>query len=194
MSFQRTNWDWDQALVHPAVNYPSNRVSSPGGDKVIATVQNFNPTFNTPHRRNHSLNESNQGLFSLPQEYDFEITVRPFGTGYEILTRCQHGDRYFDVSLQPIADYQEDPPNENTGVPTGNWGPNILIMEGCKVNTRDERYSYTDQPTVTFSCVATKVASDLNSDGSIASDGTERFGDGDGNQLTDSELGLSDLT
>lgn len=159
--FQSIQWDWADTKVHPAVRYPSTWVSGTDptvGDKVIGMVKSFNPRVTTPKDVINSLNDYNQGFVSKPPEYYIDITCSPYGAGYETLLACLNGDRYFDIVLAPITDYDISEENVAVAQPTGAWGPELEVFKGCKATDMNERYAMGTEPTVTFTCRALRFA------------------------------------
>lgn len=153
-------WDWADTKVHPAIRYPSSWIeggNASGSEKIIAMVDSFNPRINTPKDVINSLNDYGQGMTSKPPEYFIDITCKPFGDGYSALLGCQNGDRFFDIVLAPLADYGITDQSE-VGQPSGAWAPELVVFEGCKVLSSNERYSYGNVPTVTFSCRSLRYA------------------------------------
>lgn len=161
MSQQTTvKWDWADTKVHPAIRYPSSWVEdapASGSEKIIAMIDSFNPRINTPKDVISSLNDGNQGFVSKFPEYFIDITCKPYGDGYTSLLGCQNGDRFFDIIMAPLANYGTTDESE-VGQPSGAWAPELVVFEGCKVLSSNERYAYGVTPTVTFSCRALRYA------------------------------------
>ena len=149
-------WDWADSKVHPAVRYPSAWVGTAGQPKIIGLIDSFAPRKTTPHDAIHSLSEHGQGFASRPGEYIVEITTKPFGDGFDILQACQNGDRYFDIILQPLDEYEgiTEEQTEGLGNNPSAWSPGYEVFIGCKVNDEGERYAVGTVPTVTFTCQA----------------------------------------
>jgi hypothetical protein len=185
----RSQYDWADLRVHPGVKYPSAWVGVTAVPIAIGMVDSFTPRKTTPHDIIDSLNDHNQGMSTKAARYTVDVTVKPFGSGFEILQACQNGDRYFDVVLQPLADYAGAPsqvtglnPRDSAGEPTSNWGPGSEVFIGCKVNDSSERFSIGTVPTVTFSCSALRFKYGSTN---------KEFGNGYQNRLTtDDALGL----
>ena len=117
-------------------------------------IESFNPRMSTPKDVVNSISDYNQGMVSKPPEYYIDITCKPYGTGYEVLLACQQGDRYFDVILQPMKNYETNQPQAEVGNPASPWAPGYTVFQGCKIVDTSERYSMGTAPTVTFSCRA----------------------------------------
>lgn len=56
------------------------------GDKTISPIDNFTPTFNTPHMVIHSVEADNVGLVRQPFTFTFTMTVKAIGSVVADLT------------------------------------------------------------------------------------------------------------
>lgn len=158
-------YTWDDSKVHPAVRYPaaadiSDEENVPDST-LIAMVDSFNPRTTTPKNVIHSLNSHNQGMADLPHEYYVDITCKPYGSGYAILSQCQHNNRYFDILLQPLGDIDSEySGHEGVGLQEEAWGPALEVYARVKVVDKSENYAKeSDIPSVTFNCRAMRKAS-----------------------------------
>lgn len=172
------DYTWDDSKVHPAVRYPAGGTTTGSkSETLIAMVDTFNPRTTTPKNVIHSLNSHNQGLADLPHEYYVDITCKPYGSGYAILSQCQHNNRYFDILLQPLADSTSSSytGNENIGLQDDAWSPGLEVYGRAKVIDKSESYAKeSDVPSVTFNCRAMRKISFDESDVEYGDGQTER--------------------
>ena len=190
-AWKEVNIDWSDAKVVPAIRYPSAWIgsdseSTQSKEIVFATVESFNPRASTPGDILDSLNNHNQGNLERPARYTFDIVVMPYGDGFDLITKCQNGRRYFDLILMAAEDFDgTQDPSKDVGLPTTPWSPVRVVFEGCKVRDQNHRYSTGGKPLVTFSCTALRYRFNQSTAVNI------QLGSGfKGINATDVELGL----
>jgi len=194
MSWTATQYDWSDAKLVNAVSYPSSWVASPSGtnqERVMGMVESINPRVSTPFDIIDSINNHNQGTVKKQARFTLDIVTLPYGKGFELLQMCQNGSRYFDITLAPAANFEDDPTAQdgNVGQPTNTWATELAVFKGCKVIDKAERYAIGAKPTVTFSCIAMRYVGNKLSAAKKVEIGTGFSGP----QKTDTELGIESL-
>jgi hypothetical protein len=68
------------------------------GDKVIAPISQFTPTFNVPHTVIHSIDADNVGYVRQPATFTFTMTVQAIDTVVADLTELAVNGQEFEVT------------------------------------------------------------------------------------------------
>ena len=69
------------------------------GDETITPIDNFTPTFNTPHTVIHSIEADNVGFVRQPFTFTFTMTVRAIGTVVADLTALAINGTEFAIAV-----------------------------------------------------------------------------------------------
>ncbi|HEY8743307.1 MAG TPA: hypothetical protein VIU62_09420 [Chloroflexota bacterium] len=69
------------------------------GNETITPIDNFTPTFNTPHTVIHSIEADNVGFVRQPFTFTFTMTVRAIGTVVADLTALAINGTQFAIAV-----------------------------------------------------------------------------------------------
>lgn len=69
------------------------------GAETITPIDNFTPTFNTPHSVIHSVESDNTGYVRQPRSFTFTMTVRAIGTIVADLTELALNGTEFEIAV-----------------------------------------------------------------------------------------------
>ena len=116
------------------------------GDAVISPIENFTPTFNTPHTVMHSLEVDNVGFIRQPFTYSFTMSVRAVGTAVADLTELAVNGQQFDLAVAEYLDGKD-------------WAFKSIKFAGCIINSCNPSNVVIDgAPLATFTCMALSVS------------------------------------
>lgn len=114
------------------------------GDKTITPIDNFTPTFNTPHTVIHSIEADNVGYVRQPMTFTFTMTVRAIGTVVADLTELAVNAREFAIAV-----------SEKQGT---DWAFNSIKFARCIITSTNPSNVVIDgTPTASFNCAALQV-------------------------------------
>jgi hypothetical protein len=120
------------------------------GDKTITPIENFTPTFNTPHTVLHSLEQDNVGYIRQPQTFTFTMTVRAIGTAVADLTELALNGQQFSIA---VAVKRGD-----------DWAFQAIKFGRCIINSTNPSNIVIDgAPLASFNCAALDVGVDAAS-------------------------------
>jgi hypothetical protein len=114
------------------------------GGKTITPIQNFTPTFNTPHTVLHSVEGENLGYVRQPFTFTFTMTVSAIGTSVADLTELAVNGTEFDIAVA-----------EKQGT---DWAFNSLKFTRCMITSANPSNVVIDgAPAASFNCAALAV-------------------------------------
>ena len=114
------------------------------GNNVVSPIDNFTPTFNTPHMVIHSVEGDNLGYIRQPQTFTFTMTVRAIGTAVADLTELAVNGREFAVAVA-----------ERKGT---DWSFKSIKFGRCVITSANPSNVVIDgAPTASFNCAALSV-------------------------------------
>ncbi|HYU72556.1 MAG TPA: hypothetical protein VEL31_07735 [Ktedonobacteraceae bacterium] len=109
--------------------------------KTVTPIDNFTPTFNTPHTVIHSLEGDNVGFVRQPFTFTFTMTVRAIGTVVAELADMALKGTEFDVAVA-----------EKRGT---DWAFNSIKFSRCVITSTNPSNVVIDgAPTASFNCAA----------------------------------------
>jgi hypothetical protein len=112
------------------------------GDKVISPIENFTPTFNTPHTVLHSLETDNVGYVRQPFTYTFTMSVRAVGISVAALTELAVKGSEFDLAIAESGNGTD-------------WTFKRIQFSRCVINSCNPSNVVVDgAPLATFNCMA----------------------------------------
>jgi hypothetical protein len=115
------------------------------GTDVITPIDQFTPTFNTPHTILHSIEADNVGVIRQPMTFTFTMTVKANATAVAKLTEIAINATPFEVTLA-----------EQTGT---DWAFNSILFSGCLITSTNPSNVVIDGvPTASFNCIAQKIS------------------------------------
>jgi hypothetical protein len=115
------------------------------GDQVISPIENFTPTFNTPHTVMHSLEVDNVGYVRQPFTYSFTMSVRAVGSVVADLTELAVNGSQFDIAVAESKNGKD-------------WAFKRIQFSGCIINSCNPSNVVIDgAPMATFTCMALNV-------------------------------------
>jgi hypothetical protein len=115
------------------------------GNNVITPIDQFTPTFNTPHTVLHSVEGDNVGYVRQPFTFTFTMTVKANATVVADLTELAVNGREFDISVA-----------EQVGQ---DWAFNKLMFSRCLITSTNPSNVVIDGvPTASFNCISLKVS------------------------------------
>jgi hypothetical protein len=115
------------------------------GNNVITPIDQFTPTFNTPHTVLHSVEGDNVGYVRQPFTFTFTMTVKANATVVADLTELAVNGREFDISVA-----------EQVGQ---DWAFNKIMFSRCLITSTNPSNVVIDGvPTASFNCIALKVS------------------------------------
>jgi hypothetical protein len=116
------------------------------GNNVISPIENFTPTFNTPHTVIHSLEVDNVGFVRQPFTFTFTMSVRAIGSAVADLTQLAVNGTTFDIA---VAEYQNGQ----------DWTFKSIKFTTCIINSCNPSNVVIDgAPLATFTCAALNVS------------------------------------
>src|SRR5262245_41662055 len=120
------------------------------GDKTVTPIENFTPTFNTPHTVIHSLEADNVGYVRQPFTFTFTMTVRAIGTAVADLTELAVNGQEFSIAV---------------AVKKGSdWTFQSLKFGRCIINSTNPSNVVIDgAPMASFNCAALNIGVDVAS-------------------------------
>ena len=114
------------------------------GDEVISPIDNFTPTFNTPHTVLHSIEADNVGYIRQPMTFTFTMTVRAIGTAVANLTELAVNGQTFNISV-----------SEKQGT---DWTFKSIKFSNCIFTSANPSNVVIDgAPAASFNCMALSV-------------------------------------
>lgn len=114
------------------------------GNDVISPIENFTPTFNTPHTVIHSVEAENVGYVRQPFTFTFTLTVRAIGTSVADLTELAVNGTEFDIAVA-----------EQKGT---DWSFNSIKFERCIITSANPSNVVIDgTPSASFNCASLGV-------------------------------------
>ncbi len=114
------------------------------GNDVISPIENFTPTFNTPHTVIHSVEADNVGYVRQPFTFTFTLTVRAIGTSVADLTELAVNGTEFDIAVA-----------EQNGT---DWSFNSIKFERCIITSANPSNVVIDgAPSASFNCASLGV-------------------------------------
>jgi hypothetical protein len=114
------------------------------GDQPISPIDNFTPTFNTPHTILHSVDADNVGLIRQPFTFTFTMTVKAIGTVVADLTELALNGSQFNIAVA-----------EKTGT---DWTFKSIKFNNCVITSASPSNIVIDGvPTASFNCTALNV-------------------------------------
>lgn len=109
--------------------------------KTISPIDNFTPTFNTPHTVIHSLEGDNVGFVRQPFTFTFTMTVRAIGASVADLTELALNGTPFDIAVA-----------EKKGT---DWAFNSIKFSNCIITSANPSNVVIDgAPAASFNCAA----------------------------------------
>jgi hypothetical protein len=114
------------------------------GDKTISPIDNFTPTFNTPHTVIHSIQSDNVGYVRQPVTFTFTMTVRAIGTVVADLTELAVNGTEFTIVVA-----------ERQGT---DWAFRSIKFTRCVITSANPSNVVIDgAPSASFNCMALGV-------------------------------------
>ena len=111
------------------------------GGRPITPIDNFTPTFKTPHTVIHSLEADNVGFVRQPFTFTFTMTVRAIGTTVADLTELALRGAPFDIAVA-----------EKNG---SDWTFKSLKFSNCVITSANPSNVVIDgAPSASFNCAA----------------------------------------
>lgn len=111
------------------------------GDKTVAPITQFTPTFNVPHTVIHSIDADNLGYVRQPSTVTFTMTVQAIGTIVADLTALALAGSEFDIAI-----------SEKKGT---DWAFKTIKFKRCMITSTNPSNAVIDgAPTATFNCSA----------------------------------------
>jgi hypothetical protein len=115
------------------------------GNNVITPIDQFTPTFNTPHTVLHSIEGDNVGYVRQPFTFTFTMTVKANATVVADLTELAVNGQEFDISVA-----------EGNG---HDWAFNKIMFSRCLITSTNPSNVVIDGvPTASFNCISLKVS------------------------------------
>jgi hypothetical protein len=109
--------------------------------KPVTPIQNFTPTFNTPHTVIHSVEGENLGFVRQPFTFTFTMTVSAIGTAVADLTELAVNGSEFDIAVA-----------EKKGT---DWSFNSIKLSRCIITSANPSNVVIDgAPAASFNCAA----------------------------------------
>jgi hypothetical protein len=116
------------------------------GNNVISPIENFTPTFNTPHTVIHSLEADNLGYVRQPFTYSFTMSVRAIGTAVADLTQLAVNGAEFELAVAESGNGKD-------------WTFKSIKLSNCIINSCNPSNVVIDgAPLATFTCMALNVS------------------------------------
>jgi hypothetical protein len=110
------------------------------GDTTISPIDNFTPTFNTPHTVLHSIEAENLGYVRQPFTFTFTMTVRAIGPVVAQLTELAVNGTEFQIALA-----------ERQGT---DWAFKSISFGSCIITSTNPSNVVIDgAPTASFNCL-----------------------------------------
>ena len=114
------------------------------GNTTITPIDNFTPTFNTPHTVIHSIESDNVGYVRQPQTFTFTMTVRAIGTVVADLTELAVNAQEFSIAV-----------SEKQGT---DWAFSSIKFARCIITSTNPSNVVIDgAPAASFNCAALSV-------------------------------------
>ena len=114
------------------------------GADVVSPIDQFTPTFNTPHTILHSVEADNVGFVRQPQTFTFTMTVKANSVAVANITELALNGTEFNVTLA-----------EQSGE---DWAFKKMMFSRCLVTSANPSNVVIDGvPTASFNCMALKV-------------------------------------
>lgn len=114
------------------------------GNEVISPIENFTPTFNTPHTVIHSVEADNVGYVRQPFTFTFTLSVRAIGTSVADLTELAVNGTEFDIAVA-----------EQKGT---DWSFKSIKFERCIITSANPSNVVIDgAPSASFNCASLGV-------------------------------------
>jgi hypothetical protein len=111
------------------------------GNETIAPIQNFTPTFNTPHTVIHSIEADNVGYVRQPFTFTFTMTVQAISTVVADLTDLALNGKEFDIAVA-----------EKQGT---DWAFKSIKFSRCVITSTNPSNVVIDgAPVASFNCMA----------------------------------------
>jgi hypothetical protein len=109
--------------------------------KTVTPIQNFTPTFNTPHTVIHSVEGENLGYVRQPFTFTFTMTVSAIGATVADLTELAVNGTEFDIAVA-----------EKKGT---DWSFNSIKLTRCVITSANPSNVVIDgAPAASFNCAA----------------------------------------
>jgi hypothetical protein len=114
------------------------------GDKTVTPIENFTPTFNTPHTVIHSVESDNVGYVRQPFTFTFTMTVRAIGAAVADLTELAVNGGEFSIAV---------------AVKKGtDWTFGSIKFNRCIINSANPSNVVIDgTPMASFNCAALNI-------------------------------------
>ena len=114
------------------------------GNKTISPIDNFTPTFNTPHTVIHSIQAENVGYVRQPFTFTFTMTVRAIGAAVADLTELAVNGTEFAIAVA-----------ERQGT---DWAFKSIKFNRCVITSANPSNVVIDgAPSASFNCMALGV-------------------------------------
>jgi hypothetical protein len=114
------------------------------GNDLISPIDNFTPTFNTPHTVVHSVEADNVGYVRQPQTFTFTMTVRAIGPAVADLTELAVNGQEFSIAV-----------SERQGT---DWAFKSIKFGRCIITSANPSNVVIDgAPAASFNCAALSV-------------------------------------
>jgi len=114
------------------------------GDTTISPIDNFTPTFNTPHTVIHSIEADGVGFVRQPFTFTFTMTVRAIGTVVADLTELAINGTEFAIAVA-----------ERQGT---DWAFKSLRFSRCVITSTNPSNIVIDgAPSASFNCMSLSV-------------------------------------
>ncbi len=111
------------------------------GTSVISPIDQFTPTFNTPHTILHSVEADNVGYVRQPFTFTFTMTIKANAAAVADLTQLAINGSEFDVTVA-----------EQTG---DDWAFKKIVLSRCLITSANPSNVVIDGvPTASFNCIA----------------------------------------
>src|SRR5215211_3694787 len=115
------------------------------GTEMVTPIESFNPTFTTPYRTQHSLEQDNVGWVRQPFTFTFTMTVRAIGdpgqvNGAARLTKLALEGTEFQIAVVRAE-----------GSPGNQWSFQEAMFKRCFITSASpSNLTLQDSPTATF--------------------------------------------
>lgn len=115
------------------------------GDQTISPIDNFTPTFNTPHTILHSVEADNVGIVRQPFTFTFTMTVKAIGTVVADLTELALNGTEFAIAVAQKGVGQD-------------WAFKSIKFNRCLITSANPSNIVIDGvPAASFNCIALNV-------------------------------------
>jgi len=118
------------------------------GTEMVTPIESFNPTFTTPYRVQHSLEQDNVGFVRQPFSFTFTMTVRAVGEAGQANGVARLTQLALEGTEFQIAVVRAD------GSPGNQWSFQEAMFKRCFITSASpSNVTLQDSPSATFNCI-----------------------------------------